>query len=65
MVNLGYKIAIAEQITDPIPGKLVEREVISVITPGTYIKENQNNFSYMAAITYEPYRSGENYHLAR
>jgi DNA mismatch repair ATPase MutS len=33
MVNLGYKIAIAEQITNPVPGKLVEREVISVITP--------------------------------
>ena len=64
MVNLWYKIAIAEQITDPVPWKLVEREVISVITPWTYIKENQNNFSYMAAITYEPYRNGENYHLA-
>ncbi len=64
MVNLGYKIAIAEQITNPMPGKLVEREVISVITPWTYIKENQNNFSYIAAVSYEPYKSGENYHLA-
>lgn len=65
LVNLWYKVAIAEQMTNPVPWKLVEREVISVITPWTYIKESQNNFSYMAAITHESYKNGENYHLAR
>lgn len=33
LVQNGYKVAIAEQMTAPIPGKVVEREVVSVITP--------------------------------
>jgi len=38
LIQAGYKVAIAEQTTEPTPGKIVEREVVSVITPGTYIK---------------------------
>ena len=33
LITHGYKIAIAEQTTEPIPGKIVEREVVSIITP--------------------------------
>ena len=29
----GYKVAIAEQVSDPLPGKLVERKIQSIITP--------------------------------
>ena len=33
LVSHGYKVAIAEQMTDPVPGKIVERQVQSVVTP--------------------------------
>lgn len=33
LINNGFKIAIAEQLSDPIPGKIVEREVVNIITP--------------------------------
>ena len=45
----GYKIAICEQLSDPKPGAIVERDVIRVITPGTVMEEalldeKKNNF---------------------
>ena len=45
----GYKIAICEQLTEPKPGALVERDVVRVITPGTIMEESildekKNNF---------------------
>ena len=45
----GYKIAICEQLTDPKPGTLVQRDVIRVITPGTVMEstildEHKNNY---------------------
>ena len=33
LVNNGYKVALAEQMSQPIPGKIVQREVTQVITP--------------------------------
>lgn len=33
LISHGYKVAIAEQTTDPVPGKIVERQVVSIITP--------------------------------
>jgi DNA mismatch repair protein MutS len=33
LIAHGYKIAIAEQTTAPVPGKIVEREVVNIITP--------------------------------
>ena len=35
----GYKVAICEQMSEPKAGKMVEREVIRVITPGTITQE--------------------------
>lgn len=41
LVALGKKIAICEQLTDPVPGKgIVERDVIRVVSAGTLIEEN-------------------------
>ena len=45
----GYKIAICDQLTDPRPGAIVERDVTRVITPGTVMEETlldekKNNF---------------------
>ncbi len=41
LIEQGYKVAICEQITEPKKGvKLVERDVVRVITPGTLIDSN-------------------------
>ena len=53
LVQKGYKVAICEQLTAPEQGKLVERDVVRVVTPGTVIEDNilddkKNN--YLACI---------------
>ncbi|MDE6188693.1 MAG: DNA mismatch repair protein MutS [Clostridia bacterium] len=53
LVQKGYKVAICEQLTEPEKGKLVERDVVRVVTPGTAIEdsildEKKNN--YLACI---------------
>ena len=41
LIEQGFKVAICEQITEPKKGvKLVERDVVRVITPGTLIDSN-------------------------
>lgn len=41
LINKGYKIAICEQLEDPALAKtIVKRDVIKIITPGTYTDEN-------------------------
>ena len=41
LIKLGYKVAICEQLTQPTKGvKIVERDVIRVITSGTVVEEN-------------------------
>lgn len=37
LINLGYKIAICEQVSTPQKGQVVKREVVRVITPGTVV----------------------------
>lgn len=50
LIEAGYKVAICEQVTLPTKGvKLVEREVVRIVTPGTLIdtsmlNETQNNY---------------------
>ncbi len=58
LVSLGEKVAICEQLTEPKEGerKLVERDVIKVVTAGTVtnnelISENENNF--LACVYYK------------
>lgn len=53
LVKKGYKVAICEQLSDPSESKgLVERGIIKVITPGTYMDEIQDAKSnnYMASV---------------
>lgn len=57
LVSKGYKVAICEQIEDPALAKgLVKRDVIKIVTPGTYTDEssegNKNNV-YIACILEE------------
>ncbi|MDE5756630.1 MAG: DNA mismatch repair protein MutS [Clostridia bacterium] len=63
LVQKGYKVAICEQLSEPEQGKLVERDVIRVVTPGTVIEDNilddkKNN--YLACIN----ANDKNYALA-
>lgn len=49
LIEKGYKVAMYDQLTEPVPGKLVDREVTRVITPGTLIEtdildEKANNY---------------------
>ena len=49
LVNLGQKIAICEQIGDPVKGQVMQREVVRIVTAGTLteshlIDEKVNNF---------------------
>ncbi|MEO7737359.1 MAG: DNA mismatch repair protein MutS, partial [Candidatus Dojkabacteria bacterium] len=53
LVEAGLKIAIADQMETPVPGKLVEREITKIITPGTILDENSLDASknnYIASI---------------
>ena len=56
LTDLGLKVAICEQLTEPVKGQLVERDVVQIVTPGTIMEENQltaqkNNF--IAAVSAE------------
>lgn len=62
LVQKGYKVALCEQMEPPGKGrKLVDRQVVRVVTPGTLVEDNllsreQNN--YLAALITENGRSG-------
>ncbi|MFA5560427.1 MAG: DNA mismatch repair protein MutS [Acholeplasmataceae bacterium] len=72
LINNGFKIAIAEQVTEPGKG-LVQREVIKVITPGTVLEEgllDEKTNNYIGSIilaekgyivTYLDLSTGETY----
>jgi DNA mismatch repair protein MutS len=72
LIAKGYKVAICEQMEPPTKGqKLVERQVVRVVTPGTLVEENllesgANNYlaAYLpadgvAAIAYVDVSTGE------
>lgn len=54
LINEGYKVAICEQMEDPKTTKgMVHREVVQVLTPGTYMDESAGdgkNNNYLVAI---------------
>ena len=62
LVQKGYKVAICEQTEDPKTAKkLVDRDIIRVITPGTVIEdmmleEGKNN--YLAAVALQGTEGG-------
>ena len=58
LIKKGYKVAICEQLSDPATSKgLVDRGIIRIITPGTYMDENQDakTSNYMASICVNAY----------
>ncbi len=51
LIKAGYRAAICEQIGEPNPKGLVERRVIRVVTPGTYVPEDEAGESaHLAAV---------------
>ena len=62
----GYKVAIAEQTTDPVPWKIVERVVTKIITPGTSVQDStqKQDTAYLVAITTTNEKTGYSYHIA-
>jgi len=48
LLEAGYKVAIAEQVGEVVPWKVVERKVTQVITPWTYVKEQKNENNILA-----------------
>ena len=63
LLKAGKRVAIAEQTSDPVPGKLVEREITRILTPGsiddlTLLEDERPN--YLAAV----FRHGKSVGLA-
>lgn len=57
LISAGYKVAICEQLTEPEKGKMVQRDVVRVITPGTVtedtiLEDSKNNY-IMSIYKYE------------
>lgn len=65
LIHAGYKVALAEQVSEPKPGQIVQRQVTHVITPGTYLQDTQQKtFNYLVSIVYQPDNQWYHYHLA-
>jgi DNA mismatch repair protein MutS len=59
LVNAGKRVAICDQTSEPQPGKIVQREVTHIVSPGTVsdlqmLDSSRNNF--LAAIHPDPKR---------
>jgi len=53
LVSGGYKVAICEQLEEPKPGKLVERDIVEVITQGTVLDDtllDEKKTNFLASI---------------
>lgn len=51
LIRHGYKVAICEQVQDPKTAKgLVKREVVRVVTPGTFIDEDPSRSSVIVGV---------------
>ncbi len=51
LIQKGYKVAICEQVEDPSVAKgIVKRDVVRLITPGTYMENKTDDLIYIASI---------------
>ena len=52
LIKAGYRAAICEQIGEPKAGAIVERKIIRVVTPGTYVPEEEftSESGHLAAV---------------
>src|SRR5258708_25447084 len=61
LIKAGHRVAICDQTSEPRPGKIVERKVTQIISPGTVsdfhlLESSRNNF--LAAVAAEKRCSG-------
>ncbi|MEL3899797.1 MAG: DNA mismatch repair protein MutS [Treponema phagedenis] len=57
LLRAGKKIAICEQVSNPVPGELTKRRVVEIITPGTAVEDDfleQGKANYLAAVYCTP-----------
>ncbi len=55
LVEVGYKVAICEQVSEPDNKGIVEREVVRIVTPGTILDEKsliQKKHNYVMSLTF-------------
>lgn len=64
LIEKWYKVAIAEQVSQPKPGQIVEREVVSIITPWTYIEEGNTEYSFVLWVTKILTKDFGNFHIS-
>ncbi|RMD58345.1 MAG: DNA mismatch repair protein MutS, partial [Nitrospirae bacterium] len=51
LIRAGFKVAICEQVEDPKKATgLVKRDVIKIITPGTYLPEDDTENTYIMSV---------------
>lgn len=50
LIENNFKVAICEQTSEPGGNKIVEREVVKVISPGTNLDLDDNNYNYIMYI---------------
>jgi DNA mismatch repair protein MutS len=67
LLKAGLKVAMVNQLTEPKPGELVERDVTKIYTPGTLVGDNmledsQNN--YLASIYIQNEKQGAIFGIA-
>jgi DNA mismatch repair protein MutS len=52
LVKKGYKVAICEQLSEPNKKGLMDRDIIRIVTPGTYMDEIETKSSqYLCAVS--------------
>jgi len=52
LVRSGYNLAICDQISEPDGKNIVDRKVTRILTPGTYLSEDDNEDAKLAGIKY-------------
>jgi DNA mismatch repair protein MutS len=50
LISAGLRVAICDQVTEPDGRNLVERKVIRVVTPGTYVPQDAPDEGRLAAV---------------
>ncbi len=52
LIAAGYRVAICDQMTEPDGRTLVERSVVRVVTPGTYVPQDEGSDGKLAALSF-------------
>jgi DNA mismatch repair protein MutS len=50
LISAGFKVAVCDQTTEPDGKTLVERRVVRVVTPGTYVPQDAEGEGRLAAV---------------